>query len=480
MPRKSGVLMHVSSLHGDYGIGSFGNEAFEFIDFLAECGFSYWQTLPFTMPDEYGSPYKSYSAFGANPYFIDLPTLFSRGLLTKEELEGAKQKTPYLCEYQRLINERDATLGIAAARAMKSASEMAAVENFINASPKLLEASLFFALKEKNGNLPWQRWSCSECDDATLFKWKFIQYEFFSEWKKIKTYANKKGIGIIGDLPMYVALDSADAWASPEQFLLDGNGFPLSVAGVPPDYFSEEGQLWGNPIYNYQQMKSDGFSFWRARMEHALTLFDGVRIDHFRALESYYKIPYNAKSAKEGEWVKCPGELLIDALRPLTAGKFIIAEDLGDITPEVDALRKHSGFAGMRVLQFAFLGDKNSPHLPHSFDKNSVAYTGTHDNNTLLGYIWELDDATRRRVFDYFGCSGCDFNAACEKIIKSLFAACADTVIFPIQDLLVYGSDTRMNTPGKALGNWGYRITKNQLYEIDRKKYRLLNELYGR
>lgn len=480
MPRKSGVLMHISSLHGEYSIGSFGKEALEFIDFLAECGFSYWQTLPFTMPDEYNSPYKSYSSFGANPYFIDLPTLFSRGLLTEEELAKAKQKSPYLCEYERLRIERDATLGIAARRAMKKDSEVKAVEDFISASPKLLDVCKFLAIKEKNSNAPWQTWGTSEYDDTTLFKCKFIEYEFFSQWKKIKAYANEKGISIIGDLPMYVALDSADAWASPEQFLLDGRGYPLAVAGVPPDYFSKDGQLWGNPIYDYRQMRSDGFSFWKTRMEHALTLFDGVRIDHFRAFESYFKIPSTAESAKDGVWVKGPGKDLIDTIRSVSGDKLIIAEDLGDITPQVDALRKYSTFAGMRVLQFAFLGDKSSPHLPHNFEKNSVAYTGTHDNNTLLGYIWELDSATRERVFEYFGCSGCDFSSACESIIKSLFASCADTVIFPIQDLLVYGSDTRMNTPGSARGNWAYRITKNQLFEIDRKKYCRLNELYGR
>lgn len=480
MKRKSGVLMHVSSLHGEYGIGSFGKEAREFLDFLSECGFSYWQTLPFCMADECNSPYKSYSSFGANPYFIDLPTLFSKGLLTEDELASAKQRTPYLCEYKRLKTERLTLLGKAAMRAMANADEAEKIEDFLKKSPRLMSVCEFLAKKEERPGVPWQEWKSSEPDEKALFKWKFIQYEFFNQWKEIKAYAGKKGISIIGDLPIYVALDSADVRSEPEQFLLDENGYPTAIAGVPPDYFSADGQLWGNPLYNYKKMKEDGYAFWKARIEHALNLFDGVRIDHFRGFEAYWSIPSGAKSAKAGKWAKGPGRALIDAIRDSAGDKLIIAEDLGDITPRVDALRKYSGFPGMRVLQFAFLGDENTPHLPHNFDKNTVAYTGTHDNNTLLGYIWELDYATRERVFDYFGYRGDNFNEACEQIIKSLLGSAADTVIFPIQDLLVYGRDTRMNTPGKADGNWAYRITRGQLYEIDTKKYRRLNNLYGR
>ena len=479
MARKSGVLMHVTSLYGDYGIGSLGRSAFEFIDFLFECGFSYWQTLPLCMTDEHNSPYKSYSSFAANPYLIDLPTLRTRGLITNAELESARQQAPYLCEFKRLKSERLTLLGNAAARAMKLSEERNAVEEFINSEPRLLTACNFLALKEKNKNAPWQKFYHTVPDKNTLFKWKFIQYEFFAEWQKIKAYANEKGISIIGDLPIYVALDSADVWSAPEQFLLDTSGYPTAVAGVPPDCFSKDGQLWGNPIYNYKQMKSDSYSFWRARVEHAFKLFDAVRIDHFRAFESYWKIPIG-ESAKIGSWVRGPGRALINAIRESARGKSIIAEDLGEITPKVDALRRYSAFPGMRVLQFAFVGDENSPHLPHNFEKNCVVYTGTHDNNTLFGYIMELDNATRERVFDYFGYNGGDPREACRHINRALLASVADTVIFPIQDLLIYGSDTRMNTPGNADGNWVYRLTRNQLYEIDRKQYRRLNTLYGR
>jgi len=480
MERRSGVLMHVSSLYGDYGIGSFGKEAREFIDFLSDSGFSIWQTLPFCMTDECNSPYKSYSAFGANPYFIDLPTLYEKGYITEEELFAARQQTPYLCEYSRLSKERLVLLGKAARRAADYPEVLTKMDMLFKKTPELQRTAEFMALREANGDKPWQEWSIRTPDADILFTWKFIQYEFIEEWTVIKAYANSKGIKIIGDVPIYVAEDSSDVWANPKQFLLDEAGYPTSVAGVPPDYFSEDGQLWGNPLYNYQNMKSDGFAFWKRKIEYMLTLSDGVRIDHFRGFESYFSIPAGAKSAKEGKWVKGPGRALIDAIKEIAGDKIIIAEDLGDITPKVESLRNYSGFAGMRVLQFAFLGDENTPHLPHNFDKNTIAYTGTHDNNTLLGYIWELDNATRERVFDYFGYNGNNFNEACEVILKSLLASVADTVIFPIQDLLIYGADTRMNTPGKADGNWAYRLTRGQLLNIDRKKCAHLNKLYGR
>ena len=472
--------MHVSSLYGEYGIGSFGKEAREFIDFLAESGFSLWQTLPFCMPDECNSPYKSYSAFGANPYFIDLPTLYEKGYLTEDELLSAKQKGPYLCEYERLKKERFSLISLAASRAAADKELCKKIDAFLAEHEQLLRAAEFLALREANAGAPWQTWSAKSADPDTLFAWKFIQYEFFTEWQAVKKYANSLGIKIIGDLPIYVSLDSADVWANPDDFMLDSKGYPTNVAGVPPDYFSEDGQLWGNPLYDWKKMKANGYSFWKERTEYMLTLFDGVRIDHFRAFESFWSIPQNAESAKAGKWVKGPGRALIDAISSVANGKLIIAEDLGDITPKVDALRKYSTFPGMRVLQFAFIGDESSPHLPHNFEKNTVAYSGTHDNNTLLGYIWELDNAARERMFDYFGYYGDNLNSACEHIIKCLFSSVANTVIFPIQDLLIYGSDTRMNTPGKSEGNWAYRLTREQLLLIDRKKYRHLNLLYGR
>ena len=478
MSRSSGVLMHVSSLYGDYSVGSFGKEAKEFIDFLSECGFTYWQVLPFCMTDEYNSPYKSFSSFGANPLFIDLPTLRKKGLITDGELFGAHQRTPYLCEYDRLSCERLPLLRRAAARTDKTyKSEVA---DFINENPPLAKAAEFLALREANEGREWQEWTVSEPEAEELFFWQFVQYEFYVQWSEIKKYANEKGILLIGDVPIYVALDSADVWADPEQFQLDGEYRPTCVAGCPPDYFSEDGQLWGNPIYDWDKMKDDGYSWWCRRIEYMLRLFDGVRIDHFRGFESYWSIPANAKSAKEGKWVKGPAEAIVDKIREVAKDRLIIAEDLGDITHEVEELLKYSKFPGMRVFQFAFLGDENSPHLPHNHIKNCISYSGTHDNNTLLGYVWEMDADTRRKVFEYCNCESDDWNHGCVMIIKTLMASHSDTVIFPIQDIFVYGADTRMNTPGTSDSNWAYRITKEQLFSVDRKQFLRLNTLYGR
>ena len=468
--------MHISSLPGEYSIGSFGKEAIKFIDFLTECGFSYWQTLPFCMPDDCNSPYKSYSSFGGNPFFIDLPTLYEKGLITKDELNNAKQKSPYLCEYSRLNEERFSLLKKAASRV----EDRKNVLTFIKKHPYLAKAAEFLALREINGSSEWQKWEIKIIDPDTLFAWQFIQYEFFTEWMTIKEYANKKGIALIGDIPIYVALDSADVWSNPQLFLLDERNYPKSVAGVPPDYFSEDGQMWGNPLYNWKEMKKDGYSWWCDRVEYMLTLFDGVRIDHFRGLESFWSVPATAKTAKEGKWVKGPSKALIKKLQEVAGKKLIIAEDLGDITEDVIELLEYSGFPGMRVFQFGFLGEDNSPHQPHNYPKNCIAYTGTHDNNTLLGYIWELDKSTRDTVLEYCGGYEENWNIGCEKIIRTMLQSHADTVIFPIQDIFVYGKDTRMNTPGTSKDNWAYRITSEQLKAVDTKKFKKLNKLYSR
>ena len=479
MKRTSGVLMHISSLWGDYSIGSFGKEAKEFAKFLKDAGFSYWQVLPFCMTDESNSPYKSYSAFGANPLFIDLPTLKAKGFITPMELDAAKQRTPYLCEFERLKEERLPLLRLAAKRAEGKLS--GAVSEFLKEYPALSEAAEFMALKSANGGAPWYEFTVTRPDPEELFFWQFVQYEFFTQWQEVKAYANSLGIKIIGDIPIYVAHDSADVYNNPDEFFLDGDGMPSSVAGVPPDYFSEEGQLWGNPLYNWRRMKESCFGWWQRRMEYMLTLFDGVRIDHFRGLEAYFSIPRGAKSAKAGKWVKGPGRRFIDMLKRVAKDKLIIAEDLGDITPAVEALRKYSGFPGMRVLQFAFLGDEKSPHIPHNYEKNSVAYTGTHDNNTLLGYVWEAAPESRKRMLDYCNCAeGEDWSSCCGKIIKTVLSSHADIAIFPIQDILVYGADTRMNTPGTATDNWQYRILESQLSEVPVAKFKYLNSLYGR
>ncbi len=476
MKRSSGVLMHVSTLWGDHSEGSFGQAAKDWIDFLCDCGFSYWQTLPFCLPDKYNSPYCSFSTFSVNPYFIDLPTLQKEGLLTQAEVDAAKQKTPYSCEFKRLGNERLDLLNTAA----KRCTDQAGIEDFLKKHPRTADFCKFMAIRASNDDLPWTEWTNDTAHEEVLHLWQFMQYTFFRQWKEIKDYANEKGISIIGDIPIYVALNSSDVWAAPEQFQLDEDNKPTGIAGVPPDYFSADGQVWGNPLYDWDKMEADGFTWWKDRMSFMCELFDGVRIDHFRGLESYFCIPADEKTAKNGKWVKGPGMKLVNALREVCPDKLLIAEDLGDITPEVAKLVKDSGFPGMRIFQFAFLGDPGSPHLPHNYDNHCIAYTGTHDNNTLLGYIWDLDDETRRHVLTYCGYASEDWDNGYDEILRTMFQSHAGLLILPVQDLLLYGMDTRLNVPGTDEDNWSYRITKEQLDTIDRKKFLNWNKLYGR
>lgn len=479
MKRTSGVLMHISSLWGDYSCGSFGTEAREFADIIAEMGFKKWQVLPFCMVDECNSPYKSYSAFGGNPYFVDLPTLFDKGFLKDDELDGAKQETPYSCEFERLYKERFPLLKKASERAWLT-PEREKVKEFIKENPQIAKFCEFMVLKSANGDKCWIEWTENRIDEGELFAWEFIQYEFFAQWEELKSYVNEKGIEIIGDIPIYVSYDSADVWANRELFCLNPDGTMASQAGVPPDYFSEDGQLWGNPLYDWDKMREDGYKWWIERMEFMLKLFDGVRIDHFRALESYWSVPSDAKTAKEGKWIKGPGMDFIDKLNSIKGDKLIIAEDLGVITREVEELVEKSTFPGMRVMQFGFLDGSDSTHLPHNYKNNVIAYTGTHDNNTLLGYVWELGEGERARLLEYCGYTSPDWDRCYDSIIRCLYASSAGAVILPVQDILGYGSDTRLNTPGRAEGNWMFRVTKGQLESADRQKFRRFNELYKR
>ena len=475
MERASGVLMHISSLYGDYSCGSLGKSAFEFVDFLKSCGFSYWQVLPTGLCDECNSPYKSPSAFAGTPFFVDLEILEKKGLLTEAELENARQQSPYVCEFDRLKSERLPLLFKAAERA-KNKDE---INEFIDENKELSDFCEFAALKQANADRFWKEWTVKTPKAEDVFAWRFIQHEFFTQWQKLKDYAGKNGIKLIGDMPLYVDLDSSDVYFNRELFMLDKNGDPTDVAGVPPDYFSADGQLWGNPLYDYGKMEQDGFSWWKKRIAHNLKMFDGLRIDHFRGIESFFAVKNGETTAKNGRWIKGPGEKLVDAVKQTAGDKLIIAEDLGDITKEVEALLKYSGLPGMRVFQFSFLGGDN-PHLPHNYIKNCIAYSGTHDNNTLLGYLWELDEQTRQRMLCYCGFKGDDWGSGCDDIIRTLFASSAGLVILPIQDVLGYGSDTRMNRPGTAKGNWIYRVTKEQLCGIDKDKYLKLNRTYFR
>ena len=477
MKRQSGILMHISSLYGDYSIGNFGKNAKEFVNFLVDNGFSVWQVLPFTVTDEYNSPYKSFSAFGGNPYFIDPEKLYIDGLISAEDLRSCKQETPYSCEFARLGRERMNLLR----KAYRNSKNHDTVREFIASHPRIEAFCRFMTLREQNGLKTWQEWESEEITDYELLgTWQFIQYEFFTQWAEIKAYANSKGVSIIGDIPIYVSDDSCDVWENRHLFDVDEKGYPTMVAGVPPDYFAKDGQLWGNPLYNWDEMKKDGFRWWKERIDHSLEMFDGVRIDHFRAIESYWAVEATEETARNGKWIKGPGMDFINAIKEGHDDKLIIAEDLGDITDEVRALVEESGFPGMRVFQFGFLDDGNSIHMPHNYIKNSVAYSGTHDNNTIFGFLWESDEDTRRRALDYCGFSGGDWGGASPLFLRAIFASVSDLAIIPIQDFLMYGSDTRINTPGVAKGNWSYRVTKEQLDNANKEFFRSLNRIYKR
>lgn len=480
MERASGVLMHISSLNGGYSIGGFSKSAEKFIDLLSDCGFSYWQTLPFCVADEYNSPYQSPSAFAGNQYFIDLEKLYKLKLITGIELELAREDTPYACEYERLRKERMKLLYSASKRVDEKLRKE--IEKFTESNCEIFEFCKFMAIKAKNNGTPWNEWKTYEYNTDELFMWQFTQYFFHIQWQELKAYANKKGISIIGDVPIYVSYDSCDVYNHKEQFDLDVCGNMNNVAGCPPDYFAEDGQLWGNPVYNWDNMKKDGYAWWKKRISHMFTLFDGVRLDHFRGFEAYWSVPSSAETAKEGKWKKGPGREFIKMLKDVAGTRLIIAEDLGDITDGVKKLLKYSGFPGMRVLQFGFTGENNSTHMPHNYERNIIAYTGTHDNNTLLGYVWDCDEERRKDLLEYCGHIGDDWDSveAYDAIIRTLMSSVADIVIFPIQDLLYYGSDTRMNIPGDAKGNWAFRVTSEALENIDKAKLLRFNKLYCR
>ena len=369
LSRSSGVLMHITSLPGSDSIGCFGKEAYEFIDFLSECGFTWWQVLPFCMADDCNSPYKSYSAFGGNPYFIDLRALRGAGLLTADELAAVKEAQPYSCEYEKLNATRLDLLRLAADRV--SPTEREKIMAFLEKNPYLAQFCDFMALRRANGGTPWYDWTVSEPDHEERFAWAFIQYTFMSQWSSVRAYANEKGVKIMGDMPIYVAYDSCDVWANCDLFQLDKDSKPTAVAGCPPDYFSEDGQLWGNPLYDWKRMKEDGFAWWSARMAHMLTLFDGVRIDHFRGLESYWSIPADAETAKAGHWVKGPGKPFIKRMYEVAAEveavtgqpALIVAEDLGEATPALEKFVKDSGFPNMHVIQDRKSTRLNSSHV---------------------------------------------------------------------------------------------------------------------
>ncbi len=468
--RRSGVLMPIFSLPSPYGIGTFGKAAYDFVDFLKKAGQSYWQILPLG-PTTFGdSPYQAYSTFAGNPYFIDLETLCEEGYLTKEECDAIDfGSDPDDIDYSKIYQGRLALMKKAQKRFFANVPDD--YEEFCKKNAYWLkDYAIFMAIKYENDGASFHKWEeglrlrkrADMMKAALRLKkeialWKMQQYFFFKQWTALKKYANDGGISIIGDLPIYVACDSADVWASPDQFVLDENCKPTLVAGCPPDAFTANGQLWGNPLYNWEKMKEDGYSWWCRRMKAASTLYDVVRLDHFRGFEAYYTIPAGRKTARRGKWQKGPGMELFRTFKKRIGDIPIIAEDLGFLTPAVHKMLQESGYPGMKVAQFAFGNpDYESEYLPHTYPRNCVAYAGTHDNETIVGWLKNADKITAKQATAYFRLT--KEEGASWGVIRSMMASPANTVIFQIQDFIGLGNEARINEPSTLGKNWRWRI----------------------
>ncbi|MCX7846694.1 MAG: 4-alpha-glucanotransferase [bacterium] len=488
-PRRSGILLHPTSLPGPYGIGDLGPCARSFIDFLAEAGQQLWQVMPLG-PTGFGdSPYQCFSAFAGNHYLISLDELEAQGLLTRAELAQCPPFPRERVDYGPVITFHLAMLRKAYQRFSADATpaQRAELEAFARAHRSWLDDyALFMACKDAHDGRLWSEWSTGKnhitqppfqvsTDDLNFHR--FLQYEFFRQWDALRRYAHTHNIRIIGDMPIFVAYDSADVWAHPQLFYLDEAGRMTVVAGVPPDYFSATGQLWGNPLYRWDACRQEKFRWWIERFRHALTMVDIVRIDHFRGFESCWAVPAGNPTAEIGEWLKTPGDELFATLRTTLGPVPLIAEDLGVITPEVEALRDKYGFPGMKILQFGFGGDAQNEFLPHNYPRHCVVYTGSHDNDTSLGWYRSADEKTRDHVRRYFMCDGSDISWV---MIRAALASVAELAIIPLQDVLSLDSTARMNFPGRPEGNWQWRYVPEQLTSSVASRLRELTELYGR
>ena len=489
--RTSGVLMPISSLPSPYGIGTMGKSARKFVDFLVKGGQTYWQILPIC-PTSYGdSPYQSFSSFAGNPYFIDLDILCKENLLKKKECESFDWGTSeeYI-DYGTMYVSRYALLHKAYARFVKNMPED--FSSFCEAEKDWLEDyTLFMALKDANDGKAWAEWDeklrvrdAAALDEARkkyaedIEFYKMLQYLFFKQWRELKAYANENGIEIIGDVPIYVAGDSADVWANPELFQMDEEVKPISVAGCPPDAFSATGQLWGNPLYRWDYHEKTGFAWWIRRLEYCFTIYDVVRIDHFRGFDEYWAIPYGDPTAEFGRWEKGPGYALFAAMKKALGNREVIAEDLGFLTPSVLKLVKKSGYPGMKVLQFAFDSREESDYLPHNYTKNCVVYTGTHDNDTVMGWIPAMSRKDLAFAKKYIGVKRT--SDICSSLIRMAYASVADTAIIPIQDYLELGSEARINTPSTLGGNWEWRMDSSDCTPQLAARMLELAQVYGR
>ena len=528
--RNAGILMPVSSLPSPYGIGTFGKDAYDFVTFVKECNHKYWQVLPLG-PTTYGdSPYQSYSAFAGNPYFVDLDMLIEAGFLLKSEVisrdwgdgivpvnvseddavngrfgtyrDGNIGDERYV-SYEKIYNNRFDILRIAYNRFKAACAESKKTlakglpiykqfDNFVKDNADWLEDyALFMALKSHFNNVSWGEWetdikfrkpeAMSQYEEQLsddIGYWKFIQFEFYRQWNALKQYANSNGIEIIGDIPIYMGYDSVDVWANQGEFQLDENLTPIKVAGVPPDAFSDAGQKWGNPLYDYDKMEANGFSWWRKRMAASAKLYDVIRIDHFIGIVKYYTIPADMPDARQGEYRQGPGQKLLDAINESIGDKKIIAEDLGVEVPEVAKILKENGYPGMKVLEFAFGGDRKNPHLPYNYTQNLVCYGGTHDNETLLGFFEDRGDWELGYAYDYLDTR--DKGRMVDQVFRAAYSSVAVLTVFAVQDILKLGNWARMNLPSSMGNNWKWRMQKGQLGQHELECMRYLASVFDR
>lgn len=484
--RRSGVLMHISALPGPFERGVLGDEARQFIDIIADSGFTVWQFLPIGPTHGHGSPYESLSSTAGNPDFLDLRDCVARGWLSEASCHAVME---------RKLEAKQARLEASGgfwAHVAEDASLSKVVDAFLTRNADWLDDfSLFTALKEDYRDLPWWQWSVQLRDRSAhaldsaaashascIRQVQFEQFLFAFQWQKLKEYAEQRGVLLFGDIPIYVAHDSADVWAERQYFTVNEEGLCDHVAGVPPDYFSESGQRWGNPLYHWNALRADDFSWWINRIRRQLTRMHLMRIDHFRGLESYWSIPGKMQDGRIGEWLKAPGDELLAMLQQEFDELPLIAEDLGLITLEVNDLREKYGLPGMKILQFAFGDNAANPYLPHNHQVASVAYTGTHDNDTTLGWFEGAPKHTKQRLFDYFGFD--DESQMPMPVVRSVLASVAALAMIPVQDILGLGSEARFNTPGTLEGNWSWRLESLEALKLKQETFAALNATYGR
>ncbi|MEQ9280391.1 MAG: 4-alpha-glucanotransferase [Balneola sp.] len=486
-PRSSGTLVHPTSFPGQYGIGDFGNEARDFIDFLEETGQTIWQILPLT-PTGYGnSPYASYSAFAGNPYLISPDILVRKGLLTKKEVSKAELPSDVEIDYEKSFSTKNVLLKLASERFYKTidADQKSRFDVFKKQNKFWLnDYALFMACGLDRGMQPWNTWEPllaqrdPDAIKAAQKKYKneiahqnWLQFEFSNQWSDLKRYANDKGVRIIGDIPIFVDHNSADVWANPKYFEVDKKGNRKLVAGVPPDYFSKTGQLWGNPLYKWKVLEKDGFSWWVARFNHMFSICDAIRVDHFRGFDAYWEVKASEKTAENGRWVKGPGEKLFNTILEDCGELPILAEDLGFVTEGVEKLRDKYNFPGMKIIQFAFDSDSSNSFLPHNYPQNCVVYSGTHDNDTSIGWYTSAPEVEKHRARVYTRSAGNDINW---EFIRLGMYSVADQAIFPLQDFMDLDASHRTNIPGTSSDNWTWRYTEEMLEQVDKEKIKEL------